>query len=51
MGSIPKDILDIEIDMFNTWMIGEDLSCEFIILDDKYKKEYQSIEKMAQLFV
>lgn len=51
IGSIPKDILDIEIDMFNTWMIGGDLSCEFIILDDKYKKEYPSIEKMVQLFV
>lgn len=49
--SIPENILNKEIDMFNTWLIGGNLSCDCIVLDDKYKKEYQLNDDMRKLLV
>lgn len=51
IDSVPDNILDMSIDMFSTWMIGGDLSCDCIILDDKYREEYQVDKEKEKLFV
>lgn len=51
VDSVPDNILDISIDMFSTWMVGGDLSCDCIILYDEYKEEYQKNKEKAKLLV
>lgn len=50
IDSVPEEILDTNIDMYNTWMIGGDLSCDCIILEDKFRKEYMNDDR-KNLFV
>lgn len=41
---VPEEILDIQVDFFNTWLIGGDLSLDCVILNDKCKEKYVGTE-------
>lgn len=44
----PEEILNTNIDFFNTWMVGGDLSLDCVILKERYKKEYVGTELEAR---
>lgn len=48
IDSTPENILDIQVDLFNTWMIGGDLSLECVILRDEFKEKYKGTELEAR---
>lgn len=50
VDSIPDDVLNTKIDMYSTWLIGSNLSCDCIVLSDKHKHEYVGTDK-EKLFV
>lgn len=41
---IPEEILNIQVNFFNTWLIGGDLSLDCVILEEKYIEEYKNTE-------
>lgn len=43
-----EEILNTNIDFFNTWIVGGDLSLDCVILKDRYKKEYIGTELDAR---
>lgn len=45
IDSIPEDVLNTNVDMYNTWLIGGNLSCDCIILSDLRKLEYIGTDK------
>lgn len=48
IGSTPEEILNIQVDFFNTWMIGGDLSLDCVILRDDLKEKYRGTELEAR---
>lgn len=44
IDSTPEEILNMQVDFFNTWMIGSDLSLECVILRDEFKESYKGTE-------
>lgn len=44
VDSTPEEILNTQVDFFNTWLIGGDLSLDCVILNDKCKEKYVDTE-------